>query len=138
MNLQTIRADIDFLDLFVVDQLHEFVVTDPGRRLRPPVHHIADHNQCDHGRKEHDHQILAVGPFASISLLVIAAPAAAAVSSAVVTVVVVTLEAAACAVFLMEKISKHSNTLSFTASPEARYGLRLRTHYFLCFLALFF
>ena len=107
MDLQAVRPDVDFLHFSVLDHLHKFIVADLGGRLGASVHHIADHDKGDHGRKEHDHKVLAVGPLAAVSLLIVAATAAAG-TPAVSPVVVVALDIAAEAVFLMEKISKHS------------------------------
>ena len=107
MDLQAVRPDVDFLHFSVLDHLHKFIVADFGGRLGTSVHHIADHDKGDHGRKEHDHKVLAVGPLAAVSLLIVTA-AAAAGTPAVSPVVVVALDITAEAVFLMEKISKHS------------------------------
>ena len=117
LDLQAVRADVDFLNFIVLDQLHKLVITDPGRALRAHVHHIADHHKGDHRRQEHDHEILAVRSLAAAAVIIIplAVSAAAAVSSVVrAALVVVAFEVISFFLLIIKKISKHSSiTLSF-------------------------
>ena len=107
MDLQAVGAHVDLLHFAVLDQLHELVVADPRSRVRTVIHHIAYHDEGDHRREEHDHQILACRSLASVSAVVVAAVPVPASSAVVTAVIVISLDVFVI-VFVIIKISKHS------------------------------